>query len=42
LGNVALRAGKPLIWDGPNMKATNVPEAAQFVKEQYRKGWEIG
>lgn len=42
LGNVALRAGKKLLWDGPNMKATNAPEADAFLKDTYRKGWEIG
>ena len=43
LGCVALRSGvgQPLDWDGPNMRATNSPGAAQFVKRQYRKGWEI-
>src|SRR6266404_6439907 len=28
LGCVALRVGKKLEWDGPNMQATNAPEAA--------------
>lgn len=41
LGCVALRTGKKLEWDGPNMRATNAPEAAQFVKRDYRKGWEL-
>jgi hypothetical protein len=41
LGCVALRTGKKLEWDGPNMKATNAPESAQFVKRDYRQGWEI-
>ena len=41
IGNVALRSKKKLEWDGPNMKAKNAPEADQFIKEQYRKGWEI-
>ncbi len=41
LGCVALRTGKKLEWDGPNMKATNAPEAAQFVKRDYRKGWAV-
>jgi hypothetical protein len=41
LGNVALRSKKKILWDGPNMKATNAPEADAFLKEQYRKGWEI-
>lgn len=39
LGCVALRVGKRLEWDGPSMKATNAPEAANFVKRTYRKGW---
>jgi len=41
LGCVAMRTGKKLEWDGPNMKATNAPESAHFVKRDYRKGWEI-
>jgi predicted dehydrogenase len=41
LGCVALRVGKKLEWDGPGMRATNAPEAAQFVKREYRKGWAI-
>ena len=39
LGCVALRVGKRLEWDGPKMRATNAPEAAQFVKRHYRKGF---
>ncbi len=39
LGCIALRVGKPLQWDGPNMRAKNVPEAAQFVKRENRAGW---
>jgi predicted dehydrogenase len=42
LGNVALRTKKLLKWDGPNMKATNAPEADQYLKgEPYRAGWEL-
>jgi hypothetical protein len=41
LGCVALRAGKKLEWDGPKMLATNAPEAAQFIRRQPRKGWEL-
>jgi predicted dehydrogenase len=41
LGNVALRCKKRVLWDGPNMKATNAPEAAKFLKEEYRKGWDV-
>ena len=41
LGCVAMRTGKKLEWDGPNMRATNAPEAMQFVKRINRKGWTI-
>jgi len=41
LGCVAMRAGKKLEWDGPNMRAKNAPEAAQFVHPSFRKGWLI-
>ena len=41
LGCVAMRTGKKLEWDGPNMRATNAPEAMQFVKRSNRKGWTI-
>ena len=41
LGCVALRVGKKLEWDGPGMKALNAPEAAQFVKREYRKPWSL-
>jgi hypothetical protein len=39
LGCVSLRAGQKIDWDGPNMRATNCPEAAQFVKRDNRTGW---
>jgi hypothetical protein len=41
LGCVALRVGKKLDWDGPKMMAKNAPEAAHFVKREYRKGWAL-
>ena len=41
LGCVALRAGQKIEWDGPNMRATNCPEAAQFVKRTNRDGWAL-
>jgi predicted dehydrogenase len=41
LGCVALRAGRKIEWDGPGMKAKNAPEAAQFIKREYRAGWKI-
>ncbi len=39
LGCVALRVGRKIEWDGPNMRATNAPEAAEFIRRKYRKGW---
>jgi len=39
LGCVALRAGQKIEWDGPAMRATNCPAAAQFVKRENRAGW---
>jgi predicted dehydrogenase len=42
LGNVAYRVGKKLDWDAENLKATNAPEADQFIRREYRKGWELG
>jgi predicted dehydrogenase len=32
---------KKLLWDAANMKITNFEEANQFVKREYRKGWEL-
>ena len=42
LGNVALRyPGVRLMWDAPNMKITNMPDADQFVNHNYRAGWSL-
>lgn len=41
LGNLAIRCGQRVEWDGPNMKCTNLPEANQYVKREYRKGWTL-
>ena len=41
LGGVAYRTGKSLDWDGANLKATNAPEADQYIRKEYRKGWEV-
>jgi predicted dehydrogenase len=41
LGNVAVRMGKPLDYDPATGRVTNDPEAARFVRPEYRKGWEI-
>lgn len=41
LGNVAYRSESALEWDAENLKATNCPAAAKFVRKAYRKGWEV-
>jgi predicted dehydrogenase len=53
MGNLALRSyqmktgdykypgRKKLLWDARNMKITNFDEANQFVKSQYREGWNM-
>jgi hypothetical protein len=41
LGCVAMRTGKKLNWDGPNMKATNTTADDLFVHHPYRKGWSL-
>ena len=32
---------KKLMWDGKNMKITNLDDANQFVKREYREGWSL-
>jgi predicted dehydrogenase len=39
LGVVALRAGKKIMYDGANMRITNVAQANDFLKREYRQGW---
>jgi len=41
LGIVALRAGKKIYYDGPNMRITNVLAANDFLRREYRQGWSI-
>ena len=41
LGNVAIRAGKRIEWDAENLKAKNYPEADEFIRREYRKGWTL-
>lgn len=41
LGVLSLRARRPIEWDAAGMKAVGLPEAEPFIKESYRKGWEI-
>ena len=41
LGIVALRAGKKIYYDGTNMRITNVLEANDYLRREYRQGWSI-
>ena len=41
LGNVAYRVGTKLEWDPVQLKATNCPEADQYIQREYRPGWEL-
>jgi predicted dehydrogenase len=41
LGNLAIRLGKRIEWDGEQMKATNAPEADALIRREYRNGWEL-
>jgi predicted dehydrogenase len=41
LGNVAIRTGQKILWDAENLKITNVPEAEQYLRREYRKGWTL-
>jgi predicted dehydrogenase len=43
LGNLAQHAGvgRKVQWDGPNMKATNIPELNRWITCQPRKGWKV-
>ncbi|MBX7073397.1 MAG: Gfo/Idh/MocA family oxidoreductase [Pirellulales bacterium] len=42
LGNVSYRAGqKRLEWDAEKLTATNCPEAAQYLRREYREGWTL-
>ncbi len=39
LAMVAYRVGKKLEWDTKSLKATTCPEADQYIRKTYRKGW---
>ena len=42
LGCLATRFPKTTLeWDAAKLKVTNVKEANQFVRQKYRKGWEV-
>jgi hypothetical protein len=41
LGNVAYRVGKRIEWDAVNLRVTNAPEAAPYIRREYRKPWKL-
>ncbi|HPA17117.1 MAG TPA: Gfo/Idh/MocA family oxidoreductase [Verrucomicrobiae bacterium] len=41
LGNVALRSGKRIEWDGPGLRVTNDENANKLLHREYRKGWSL-
>ena len=43
LGIVALRTGqgRKIMYDGENMRVTNIPEANQYLTRDYRAGWAV-
>lgn len=41
LGNVALRAGKAIQWNGESGEIVGNPEARRYLTRPYRQGWEL-
>ncbi len=41
LGNIAIRTGKRIDWDGRNMQITNDRDANKYIKEPYHNGWSL-
>ncbi|MDO8545012.1 MAG: Gfo/Idh/MocA family oxidoreductase [Opitutaceae bacterium] len=41
LGNVAKRVDARIEWDAANLAITNLPEANQYIRPEYRNGWTI-
>jgi predicted dehydrogenase len=41
LGNVAFRAGHKLEWDAGRLTVRNNRQAMNYVRNEYRKGWEL-
>ena len=38
---VAFRSGENLQWDAKNLKATNSSAADEYIRKEYRQGWEL-
>jgi len=42
MGNLSLFfPGEKLLWDGKNMKVTNVEAANKYINQPYREGWHL-
>ncbi|HOZ48587.1 MAG TPA: Gfo/Idh/MocA family oxidoreductase [Candidatus Hydrogenedentes bacterium] len=41
LGNLAIRVGKRIEYDAESLNVTNCPEANQYIRREYRKGWRL-
>lgn len=41
LGNIAMRVGKKLVWDGPDFMFTNDEAANRYLHREYREGWAL-
>ena len=41
LGNVAYRTGHKLEWDAAALKVKNSAQAMNYIRTEYRKGWEL-
>jgi predicted dehydrogenase len=41
LGNIAKRVDARIEWDAEALKVTNLPEANQYVRSDYRNGWTL-
>jgi predicted dehydrogenase len=41
LGIVALRAGGKISYDSANMRVTNLPQANDYLRREYRQGWSV-
>jgi len=41
LGNIAMRVGKKLTWDGPSLRFTNDEAANRYLHREYRQGWSL-
>jgi predicted dehydrogenase len=39
VANLALRTGRKILWNAQKMEAQGCPEAAPFIKREYRTGW---